>query len=132
MDDVLKFIGILIGVDLSLLVCKFIYYDVKINSSSAEIKGSRNYAGVSNKAVDFLIDKIIAAKNRKDLISATKSLDRVLLFGYYVVPHWHIQNFRIAYWDKFGKPKINPKYDLGIDTWWYDNNKVKLLENVIN
>ncbi|PPR30350.1 MAG: Oligopeptide-binding protein AppA [Alphaproteobacteria bacterium MarineAlpha6_Bin6] len=102
------------------------------NSSSAEIKGSRNYAGVSNKAVDFLIDKIIAAKNRKDLISATKSLDRVLLFGYYVVPHWHIQNFRIAYWDKFGKPKINPKYDLGIDTWWYDNNKVKLLENVIN
>jgi len=101
------------------------------NSTSATINGSRNYAGVSNPAVDFLIDKIIAAKNREDLMSATKVLDRVLLFGYYVVPHWHIQNFRIAYWDKFGQPKIKPKYDLGIDTWWYDSEKVKLLETVI-
>tara|TARA_B100001123_G_scaffold382225_1_gene453224 strand:+ start:555 stop:2366 length:1812 start_codon:yes stop_codon:yes gene_type:complete len=101
------------------------------NSNSAEINGSRNYAGISNKVVDFLIDKIIAAKDRKILIDSTKALDRVLLFGYYVVPHWHIQNFRIAYWDKFGKPEINPKYDLGIDTWWYDSNKVKLLETKI-
>jgi len=100
------------------------------NSTSATINGSRNYAGVSSPAVDFLIDKIIAAKNREDLISATKALDRFLLFGYYVVPHWHIQNFRIAYWDKFGQPKINPKYDLGIDTWWYDSKRVKLLETV--
>ena len=74
------------------------------------------------------IDKIIAAKDRKSLISATKALDRVLLLGYYVVPHWHIQYFRIAYWDKFGRPKKNPKYDLGLDTWWIDINKVKLLE----
>jgi len=101
------------------------------NSTSATINGSRNYAGVSSPAVDFLIDKIIAAKNREDLISATKALDRFLLFGYYVVPHWHIQNFRIAYWDKFGQPKINPKYDLGIDAWWYDSKRVKLLETVI-
>ena len=101
------------------------------NSNSAEIGGSRNYTGVSSQVVDFLIDKIIAAKDRESLIHATKALDRVLLFGYYVVPHWHIQNFRIAYWDKFGKPEINPKYDLGIDTWWYDSTKVKLLETVI-
>ena len=101
------------------------------NSTSATINGSRNYSGVSSPAVDFLIDKIITAKDRESLISATKALDRVLLFGYYVVPHWHIQNFRIAYWDKFGQPKINPKYDLGIDTWWYDSKKVKLLETVI-
>ena len=101
------------------------------NSTSATINGSRNYAGVSSPAADYLIDKIIAAKNRKDLIYATKALDRFLLFGYYVVPHWHIQNFRIAYWDKFGQPKINPKYDLGIDTWWYDSERVKLLETVI-
>jgi len=101
------------------------------NSTSATINGSRNYAGVSSPAADYLIDKIIAAKNREDLISATKALDRFLLFGYYVVPHWHIQNFRIAYWDKFGQPKINPKYDLGIDTWWYDSERVKLLETVI-
>ena len=98
------------------------------NSTSAQINGSRNYAGVSSPVVDFLIDKIIAAKDRKSLISATKALDRVLLLGYYVVPHWHIQYFRIAYWDKFGRPKKNPKYDLGLDTWWIDINKVKLLE----
>ena len=98
------------------------------SSTTAQINGSRNYAGVSSPAVDFLIDKVIAAKNRESLISATRALDRVLLWGYYVVPHWHIQNFRIAYWDKFGQPKINPKYDLGLDTWWYDNDKIKLLE----
>ena len=101
------------------------------HSTSATINGSRNYSGVSNPAVDFLIDKIIGAKDRKSLVSATQALDRVLLFGYYVVPHWHIQNFRIAYWDKFGQPKINPKYDLGLDTWWIDTNKVKLLETKI-
>ena len=98
------------------------------SSTTAQINGSRNYAGVSSPAVDFLIDKVIAAKNRESLISATRALDRVLLWGYYVVPHWHIQNFRIAYWDKFGQPKINPKYDLGLDTWWYDNDKIKLLK----
>ena len=101
------------------------------HSTSATINGSRNYSGVSNPAVDFLIDKIIGAKDRKSLVSATQALDRVLLFGYYVVPHWHIQNFRIAYWDKFGQPKINPKYDLGLDTWWINTNKVKLLETGI-
>ena len=98
------------------------------SSTTAQINGSRNYAGVSTPAVDFLIDKVIAAKNRESLISATRALDRVLLWGFYVVPHWHIKNFRIAYWDKFGQPKINPKYDLGLDTWWYDNDKIKLLE----
>ena len=102
------------------------------HSNSAKINGSRNYAGVSNLTVDFLIEKIIAAKDRESLKNATKALDRVLLNEYYVIPHWHIQNFRISYWDKFGKPKINPKYDLGLDTWWYDINKAKLLKTVIN
>ena len=102
------------------------------HSNSAKIKGSRYYAGVSNLTVDFLIEKIIAAKDRESLKNATKALDRVLLNEYYVIPHWHIQNFRISYWDKFGKPKINPKYDLGLDTWWYDINKAKLLKTVIN
>tara|TARA_B100000427_G_scaffold311202_1_gene301636 strand:+ start:2012 stop:3826 length:1815 start_codon:yes stop_codon:yes gene_type:complete len=101
------------------------------HSSSARINGSRNYSGISNTTVDFLIDKIIAAKDRESLKNATKALDRVLLNGYYVVPHWHIQDFRISYWNKFGKPKINPKYDLGLDGWWYDKDKAKLLENVI-
>ena len=100
------------------------------HSDSAKINGSRNYSGVNSNAVDFLIDKIITAKNREDLVIATKSLDRILLHNYFVVPHWHIQNFRIAYWEKFGQPEIKPKYNLGLDTWWYDSNKTKLLENI--
>ena len=101
------------------------------HSDSAKINGSRNYAGVNNPAVDFLINKIIAAKNRENLITATRALDRILLHNYFVVPHWHIQNFRIAYWEKFSRPKINPNYDLGLDTWWYDTKKAKLLESII-
>jgi len=101
------------------------------HSDSAKINGSRNYAGVNNPAVDFLINKIIAAKNRENLITATRALDRILLHNYFVVPHWHIQNFRIAYWEKFSRPKINPKYDLGLDTWWYDAKKATLLEDII-
>ena len=101
------------------------------HSDSAKINGSRNYAGVNNPAVDFLINKIIAAENRENLITATRALDRILLHNYFVVPHWHIQNFRIAYWEKFSRPKINPKYDLGLDTWWYDAKKATLLEDII-
>ena len=101
------------------------------HSDSAKINGSRNYAGVNNPAIDFLINKIIAAENRENLITATRALDRILLHNYFVVPHWHIQNFRIAYWEKFSRPKINPKYDLGLDTWWYDTDKAKLLETII-
>ena len=101
------------------------------HSDSATINGSRNYAGVNTPAVDFLIDKIIAAKDRESLITASRALDRILLHNYFVVPHWHIQNFRIAYWEKFSQPKINPKYNLRLDTWWYDNDKAKLLETII-
>ena len=98
------------------------------HSSSSNIEGSRNYAGVSDPIVDFLIEKIIKAKDRMSLVSATKALDRILLNGNYVIPHWHIQNFRVAYWNKFSKPEKSPKYDLGLDTWWLEKGKDKLLE----
>tara|TARA_B100000029_G_C17603430_1_gene966536 strand:- start:3303 stop:5117 length:1815 start_codon:yes stop_codon:yes gene_type:complete len=98
------------------------------HSSSSNIEGSRNYAGVSDPIVDFLIEKIIKAKDRMALVSATKALDRILLNGNYVIPHWHIQNFRVAYWNKFSKPEKSPKYDLGLDTWWLEKGKDKLLE----
>jgi microcin C transport system substrate-binding protein len=56
-------------------------------------------------------------------------LDRVLLWGYYAIPNWHIRSYRIAYWNKFGKPSVKPKYALGfIDTWWVDAGKEKRLE----
>jgi microcin C transport system substrate-binding protein len=63
----------------------------------------------------------VAAPDRPSLVARTRALDRVLLWGFYVIPHWHIQAFRVAYWAKFGRPRIPPKYALGFpDTWWVD------------
>jgi len=93
-------------------------------SDKADVKGSRNVIGIKNPVVDALIDKIISAKDREELIDETHALDRILLWNYYVIPQWHLDYHRIAYWDKFGKPAISPKYGLGVsDTWWYDAEK---------
>lgn len=88
------------------------------HSSKAQVKGSRNYIGIENKVVDALIEAVIAAENKEDLITATRALDRVLLWHYYVIPNWHIRSFRLLHWNKFGYPQTNPKFDLGLDTWW--------------
>lgn len=97
-------------------------------SEKADVKGSRNIIGIKNPVVDDLIDKIIFAKDREELIAATRALDRVLLWNHYVIPQWHISNFRIAYWDKFGKPAVTARYDLGVPaTWWYDPAKADAL-----
>ncbi len=87
---------------------------------SADTPGSRNYAGIKDPAVDSLVATLIAAPERDSLIAAARALDRVLLSGYYVIPHWHIRSFRVAYWNKFARPAIAPKYSLGFDGWWVD------------
>ncbi len=93
-------------------------------SSKADIKGSRNLIGVKDPVVDALLDKLVHAESREDLITSCRALDRVLLWQYYVIPHWYIGTYRIAYWDKFGEPKIAPKYGLAVtDTWWIDASK---------
>jgi microcin C transport system substrate-binding protein len=89
-------------------------------SASADTPGSRNLAGVRDPVVDRLIDLVIAAPDRPALVARTRALDRVLLWGHYVIPHWHITAFRVAYWNRFGRPAVPPKYDLGFDTWWID------------
>ena len=89
------------------------------SSSAADTPGSSNLAGIKNPVVDALIEKIISAPDRESLVAACKALDRVLLWGFYVIPQWHINVYRIAYWNKFSRPKIKPKYGLGfLDTWW--------------
>ena len=92
------------------------------HSSSARQEGSGNAMGVSSPVVDALVEKIVYAQNRQDLISATHALDRVLLWGYYLVPNWYIANHRIAYWDFFGYPKTLPLYFEAepwvLKTWW--------------
>jgi len=89
-------------------------------SQAAKIKGSRNIAGIADPAVDALIDRIIRAPDRESLIDATRALDRVLLWGHYVVPQYHSPTTRFAYWAKFGRPERHPRYGVAIDAWWID------------
>lgn len=98
-------------------------------SASADKPGSRNYIGIKNKAIDALIDKIIFAKNRDELVTVTKALDRVLLFNHFVVPNWYSASERIAYWNRFSQPETKPTRSIGyVQTWWYDAEKAKLVK----
>jgi microcin C transport system substrate-binding protein len=89
-------------------------------SSSANTPGSRNLAGVRDPVVDRLIELVISAPDRPALIARTRALDRVLLWGHYVILQFHVTAFRVAYWNRFGRPAVSPKYDLGFDTWWIE------------
>jgi microcin C transport system substrate-binding protein len=93
------------------------------HSAVADTPGSRNLAGIKDPAVDRLIDLVIQAPDRASLVARTRALDRVLLWGHHVIPHWHIRSWRVAYWDKFARPATSPKYQLGFDTWWVDPRK---------
>ncbi|MBL4606891.1 MAG: ABC transporter substrate-binding protein [Pseudomonadales bacterium] len=93
------------------------------HSSTADQKGSRNWIGIKNPVIDALVEGVIAAPDRESLIYRTRALDRVLLWNHYVIPHWHIRNFRVAYWNIFSQPSIQPLYDLGFDNWWVDPDK---------
>jgi microcin C transport system substrate-binding protein len=100
-------------------------------SAAAVTPGSRNLAGVLHSVVDALVEEVIQAQNRKQLVAATRALDRVLLWGHYVIPHWHIQSFRLVYWNKFGQPAFRKDHwnDVGfLDTWWVDDAKCKGVE----
>ena len=88
------------------------------HSSVVDIPGSRNLAGIKDPVVDALVEKIICATDRQSLITRVRALDRVLQWGFYVLPHWHISTFRIAYWNKLSQPELVPKYGLGLMTWW--------------
>ncbi len=93
-------------------------------SAAADSKQSRNYAGIKNPAVDKLVDRIIFAKTREELVAATRALDRVLLWNYYVVPQFYSDVDRTARWDRFSHPENIPEYTYGFPTiWWYDEAK---------
>lgn len=88
-------------------------------SQSAKTDGSQNYAGISDPAIDKLIQKVIFHKDRDDQIAAVKALDRVLLHHNFMVPSYTIRKSRIAYWDKFDRPKELPYYNVGFPTIWW-------------
>ncbi len=90
-------------------------------STSADRKGSRNLAGVSSPVVDHLVDTIIYAATQKKLTAACKALDRVLWYGYYVVPNWYLASYRLAYSSRFRQPRTLPLYYNPYQllmTWW--------------
>ncbi len=90
-------------------------------SAAADEPGSRNVIGIKNPAVDVLVDKIVFAKNRDELVAASRALDRVLQWNQYMVMHWHAAHERVAYWNKFGAPRPLPKISVGFpDVWWFD------------
>ena len=94
------------------------------SSAAADLPGSRNLMGIKDPVIDALIDKVVFARDREELVAATHALDRVLLWSYYVVPHWHNPVIWAAYWDKFGMPEKQPAYSgVDVDSWWIDKDK---------
>lgn len=97
-------------------------------SQSADEPNSRNYAGIKNAGVDALIDRVIYAKTREELVAATKALDRVLLWNHFMVPQFYSDVFRTARWDRFGRPENIPPYTPGFpDIWWWDAERAQRL-----
>jgi microcin C transport system substrate-binding protein len=96
------------------------------SSKTANVNGSRNLAGISHPAVDALVDKALQANTREELVTCCRALDRALRSQRYWVPHWYNPVHRYAYWDLFGQPERQPKFDTGVLwTWWYDEDKAK-------
>lgn len=93
------------------------------HSSSADNPGSRNLMGLQDPVVDQLVEGLIQADSRAELITHTRALDRVLRAGHYLIPNYHTSVYRVAYWKKFAHPEQAPKYDLGLYTWWATDDK---------
>lgn len=98
-------------------------------SAAADQDGSRNTIGIKDPVIDSLIETLVFAKDRDDLVAATRALDRVLLWGHYLVPHWYNPNEWLATWDKFGRPEKLPSQTSSFtQVWWVDPEKEKALK----
>lgn len=98
------------------------------STAAADRPGSRNTAGIKNPAIDALVDAVIAAPDRQSLVTATRTLDRALQWNHYVIPNWHLTFDRIAYWNRFGRSAVNPKYSVDLFAWWFDPVKDAALQ----
>ena len=97
-------------------------------SKAADLEGGRNYIGIKDPVVDSLVERLIAAPSRKELVQTVRALDRVLQWGHYLIPHWHAKYDRISYWDKFGIPSKTPTQGNQFLAWWIDTEKEKKLK----
>jgi microcin C transport system substrate-binding protein len=103
------------------------------SSQAADTKGSFNLAAIANPAIDALIDRVIAANTRPELVIACRALDRVIRAGFYWIPQWYNPTHRLAYWDVFDHPKTHPRYPRGLpemweSIWWYDRDKAARMQ----
>ncbi|PKH09612.1 extracellular solute-binding protein [Moritella sp. Urea-trap-13] len=94
-------------------------------SEFANVPGTLNRIGLQDPVVDALVTEVINAEDRDKLITATKALDRVLLWKNLVIPQWHISSYRVAYWQQIQRPEKLPKYGLAIDSWWQKDTASK-------
>jgi microcin C transport system substrate-binding protein len=94
----------------------------------ARDNGSQNIAGICDPVVDELVEMVIGAPDRAELVARTRALDRVLLWHNYMIPQWHSRTFRVAYWDKLGRPERNPRYSLALDSWWVEGGRENTVE----
>ncbi len=102
-------------------------------SDAAKRPGSQNSVGIESPAIDKLIDRIIAATDRDDLVAATRALDRVLLWSHFVVPQWYYPFDRVASWDIFGRPEKLPSQSPAsvLQTWWIDPAKEQAVKTAL-
>jgi microcin C transport system substrate-binding protein len=98
-------------------------------SEAADMAGSRNEIGIKDPVIDQLLEDLIHAPNRAELVIYCRALDRILQWRHYVVPNFHMGAFRVAYWDKFGRPPNlpEPTYGIGLAGWWIDPAKEQAL-----
>jgi len=99
------------------------------SSQAAAAPGARNYIGIKDPVVDELIELVISAPSRQSLVTRTRALDRVLLWGHYVIPNWHVRVDRIASWNKFSRPAVVPRRGTSLDYWWFDAAKDAALKS---
>lgn len=102
--------------------------DLQLYFHSKYIDSTYNSTGYTSELVDLLLEKIATHQQQPaELKAYGKALDRVLLWQFLVIPQWYNKHYRVAYWDKFSRPALKPKYDLGLSTWWYDASKAQQL-----
>ena len=97
-------------------------------TEAAKRDGSRNYPGIQVPAIDALVQKISDAPDRASLVAAVRAMDRVLQWGHYVIPLFHLKADRVALWDRFGHPAVTPLYGYRLETWWEDPAKAATIE----
>ena len=105
------------------------------HSSAASQSESRNFMGLKDPAIDVLVEKVIAANDREELVIATRALDRALWHTHFIVPNWYMPAYRVSWWNKFGQPKDKPlqysPVEFMVRYGWFDQAKDVALKTAI-